>query len=368
MDDAWSIRKKSRIALSRLSLMLGLACLTANAFAQAVKPGQLFGYSLLEIRAPDSNGWQISGGDRSTITFGRRGTSSNETFIAHASEFRLPPTKDAEEFLAFVKNSVEKESEPERFKPIETTFEYTEERGYECVRFKSVAQDTQARTGLLSRESLTIRSSSIYCRNPRRSTVGFVASFTHRGPTPYAPFDSEAEAFIRGVKVPAQNPAEELIDRADLALKNNLFADAERLYQQAIEAYEKQGNRERVAYAQARYGLMFVSPDYLKSQNKASGDTDQTQFRLQALQRLDIAIQIFTNLDNPAGRSFALFQSGNVLSSLRRVEAACQAYDDADRYRSEALRRDPKANFVMLAGFKNWAEVTAHYKKQAGCP
>lgn len=368
MDDAWSICEKSKLNLSRLFLALTFVCLTTTAFAQAVKPGQLFGYSLLEIRAPDSNGWQISGGGHGTITFGRRGSTSNETFIAHVSEFSLPSTENAAEFLAFVRNNVEKDSAPQRFTPIETKFDYTEERGYQCVRLKSITEDTQAKTGLFSRESLKLQVSSLYCRNPRQSTIGFLASFTHRGPALYANFDSEAESFIRGIVVPRQNLAEEMIDRAQQFLKNSQVVDAERLFQQGIEAYEKQGNREQVAYAQAKYGLMFISSEYLKSQNAESQDGDQTQFRLRALQKLEIAKQIFVDLDNPAGLSFILFQSGSVLSSLRRVEEACQAYDDSDRYRAEILRRDPLAKFVAPAGFKNLTEVTAFYKKQAGCP
>jgi hypothetical protein len=176
-----------------------LCLLVSIANAQGFAPGQLFPGALLNVRAPNSDGWKLQQTSATGMTFFRTGASASETYVAQVSLFAYPGSRNRDEFVAFVKAGFEKYTPPERFKSLESNYEYTEERGYPCVRVTAVVQDTKAFFG---RESLTLQWHSFYCLHPKRQDAGFVISFSHRGAPLDADLDVKAQAFIEGVQVP----------------------------------------------------------------------------------------------------------------------------------------------------------------------
>jgi len=175
----------------------------ANAQA-SLAPGQLYLGPVINVRAPESEGWKLISSSANGMAFGKRGTSANETYIAQVSFFPLPPTPNREDFVAMIKLAIERDSSAERFKTIKADYDYTDERGYPCVRFNALTEDTKAKTSLFRREILTLQVNSLYCRHPRKPESGFAAVFSHRGASIDEALDSEAQSFIEGVQVPAQ--------------------------------------------------------------------------------------------------------------------------------------------------------------------
>ncbi len=190
-----------RIAFAVLASLCALAPL-AQAKDKPVVPGQNFVGPILNIRAPNSEGWKLLESSGNAVTFARNGTSSGESFVAAVLRFPLPEHQTIDEFEALVKHGVENDAPPDRFKSIDATFEMSNERGYTCVLYKGTAEDTKARTSLFSKSHLILQVQALYCRPPNMEKAGFAATYSHRGPTKVDDFDAQASEFIEGIQVP----------------------------------------------------------------------------------------------------------------------------------------------------------------------
>jgi hypothetical protein len=178
--------------------------LITSAYAQTVTPGQVFSGSLLNIKAPESEDWKVISSSSAGMAFGHRGSSSNESYIAMVSFFSLPKTNGHDEFIALIKQAVEQNTSIDRFKTISSNYEYTDQRGYPCVKFDAITEDTKAKASFFGHENLVLQIYSLYCRHPKHPDGGFVVSFSHRGSTLDETLKVPAEAFIEGVQVPEQ--------------------------------------------------------------------------------------------------------------------------------------------------------------------
>ncbi len=187
----------------QIALATAIYCiLITSAYAQAVTPGQLFLGSLLTIKSPESEGWKLISSTSTGMAFGHRVDSSNESYIAMVSFFPLPETKDHDEFVALIKRAVDKDTSTDRFKTISSNYEYTDQRGYPCVKFTAITEDTKAQSSFFGHENLVLQIYSLYCRHPKHPDGGFVISFSHRGSALDETLKVPAEAFIEGVQVP----------------------------------------------------------------------------------------------------------------------------------------------------------------------
>lgn len=114
----------------------------------------------------------------------------------------VPETQSKEEFLAQVKHEVTKEAPPEKFKNVESTFDYSDQRGYPCVLYKGSAVELNVKTSTFGRSDMLFQIQALYCRLPNLAKAGFAAMFSHRGDSDAAGFDAQARDFIEGVQVP----------------------------------------------------------------------------------------------------------------------------------------------------------------------
>jgi hypothetical protein len=183
------------------ALLVGLA---SNAWADPLLPGQLFAGKLLNVRAPNSAGWRLVKSQESGLAFARSGSSSNESYVAQVSIFALAESNSPEEFVALIRKGAEADAPPDRFKNLESSYEYTNQRGYDCVKVVGVTEDTEARTSLFKRESLKLQVISLYCRHPKEPGAAFMAGLSHRGKTLDSDLRPLAESFIDGVQVAEQ--------------------------------------------------------------------------------------------------------------------------------------------------------------------
>ena len=173
---------------------------------QVVAPGQRFTGPILNVRAPNSEGWKLMESSGNAVTFGRSGASSDESYIAAVLRFSLPEAQSKEDFVALIKRNVENDAPPDRFKNMESTFEYSDQRGYPCVLYKATGEDTKAKISFFGRSHLILQIQSLYCRLPNMEKTGFAAMFSHRGATKVDDLNAQATDFIDGVQIPDGEP------------------------------------------------------------------------------------------------------------------------------------------------------------------
>ncbi len=184
----------------------------ASAPAAAIKPGpvapgQPFGGDFIRLRAPRSSGWQLLSDEKGQMVFGKEGEDKYASRIAHIQIFQLPPASTADEMVALIRSGVSADTSATRFKTLKEQFDYTDARGYPCVRYRSDAIDQHASVGLFKHKVLYLQNSALYCRHPRESRAGFMVNYSYRG---YKQIDIEADAesFIEDTQVPPVKPAE----------------------------------------------------------------------------------------------------------------------------------------------------------------
>ncbi|WP_124573664.1 hypothetical protein [Herminiimonas sp. KBW02] len=180
------------------------AATPALSHAQTLVPaGKMFANAFLDVRAPLTGDWMIAKSSQAELAFARAGDALNESFIAQVSLFALPDFKGKDEFEALVKQGVQADSPTERFKPVSADFEYTEQRGYPCVKYVGVTEDMKAKTSTSATETvkLMLQFNSLYCQHPTVPGVGFMVGMSHRGDAVIEDLAKDAEVFIAGVQV-----------------------------------------------------------------------------------------------------------------------------------------------------------------------
>ncbi|MEO7385351.1 MAG: hypothetical protein ABIX37_00285 [Gammaproteobacteria bacterium] len=122
--------------------------------------------------------------------------------MASVLAFALGETASSEEFVALIKQGIDKDTSPDRFTTIDETIEYTDARGYPCVKYQGTAEDKKARIPLFKREPQKLQIYSLYCRHPTRPSLGFAIIFSHRGANLDPEVEQQGQDFISGVVVP----------------------------------------------------------------------------------------------------------------------------------------------------------------------
>ena len=175
---------------------------------EPVPAGVLFEGLFINIHAPNSNGWHLTGSSSRGMEFGRKGNSTNQTFGAQVFLFSWGGDRNTEELLLLAREAFEEDWQLERYENIEKEFYPSEERDYPCVRIKSVTKDKFSLTSDNEREALILQASALYCVHPDPSLegTGFAIIYSHRGSSLHPNFGDEAQDFIDGVQVPEKRP------------------------------------------------------------------------------------------------------------------------------------------------------------------
>lgn len=164
--------------------------------------GYLYEGDYVNIRVPNSEGWYLVNSSPSGMGFARYGDEEGETFAAQVILFPLKKTKDGKAFLSLIKQGLEGDTDSSRFEMVKSEYEYTETRGYPCVKVAFVTKDNEAKTAPTKQEKLLLQANSLYCRHPVRKSTGFSIMYSHRGKSLYPNLEAEAKDFISGVQVP----------------------------------------------------------------------------------------------------------------------------------------------------------------------
>jgi hypothetical protein len=166
----------------------------------------MFKGSYIDVRAPTSEGWHLVDSSVKGMAFAKPGRAPGETFGAQLLMFDLQPTESPEQFVTLIKEAIQKDTDPKRFDIVESSIDYTSERGYPCVRYHAVLNDKEAQTSRSTKEQLLLETQSLYCRHPVRTNTGFATIYSYRGRSRYSGLAEEAQDFIQGAQVPSTNP------------------------------------------------------------------------------------------------------------------------------------------------------------------
>jgi hypothetical protein len=170
--------------------------------SQNMPPGKVYAGKILNIAAPNSEGWQLLKSSPSGMAFARSGDASGESFVAQVVIFDPPQTDSPEEFEAFIVKAAQSDAETDRFSTSNFKHKFTSARGYPCVQMQNISEDRQAKTGSNKIETLVLQNEHLYCRHPVQKNIGFAITYSHRGKNLYPDFEKEAHSFIDGVLVP----------------------------------------------------------------------------------------------------------------------------------------------------------------------
>jgi hypothetical protein len=114
---------------------------------QNVPPGKVYAGTILNIAAPNSEGWQLLKSDPSGMAFGRKGNAPGESFTALVAIFDPPQSDSPEEFEAFIVKGAQSDAETDRFSTSNFTHQFTSVRGYPCVQMLNISEDRQDKNG-----------------------------------------------------------------------------------------------------------------------------------------------------------------------------------------------------------------------------
>jgi hypothetical protein len=172
----------------------------AQSPGQAVKPKQRFPSPLLDVHAPDSEGWVFAGAASNGISFAKRGAQAGETYAAQVILFPLRPTGNSEEFIASLKERIAEVNPAPRFQELVSEYRYGESRGYPCADVRVSYDDHEAVTPT-GKERLRLKVVALYCRHPVKQEIGFFAAYSYRGRTAEADIEGPARNFIEAIQV-----------------------------------------------------------------------------------------------------------------------------------------------------------------------
>ena len=205
------------VARMRLTSLLALAAvvvlsappnqLLAAGNHPALSPHQDFSNPLLQIHAPDSEGWFGSERTDHSIVFGKAGSSAHESIIASVILFHLPPFSDTEAFTEHIREAVITGSPKEEFETLDVNVQYSAEREYPCVTYHGVSNQKKVRVSFLSSKTLRFEIFALYCQHPNRPGLGFMAAFSRRGGGADANMEQEAASFINSIQVTQKSGA-----------------------------------------------------------------------------------------------------------------------------------------------------------------
>lgn len=196
------MNKNNGILILILSLVLAPCAAESKRAPEPVPAAYLYKGSYVNIRVPNSEGWDLVRSSTTGMRFTRSWAEQNETFVADLTIFSLPEIRNNNEFLSFIKKGFKVDTDHPRFEIVEADFVLTEKRSYPCVRADSILRDKHAQTSSSQRETQLLQLGNLHCRHPVRKNTFFSISYSHRGRSLYSNFNTEAQGFIDGVQVP----------------------------------------------------------------------------------------------------------------------------------------------------------------------
>ena len=181
--------------------------------------------------------------------------------------------------------------------------------------------------------------------------------------------------------VATADPLTKLNDAAVLFTQKNRPVPAEKLINEAIDIYQREGDAHGLGNAYREYGDFLTSPAVVswESQYRRDGFLDKSidydnrlakakEFYRSALENYERAAVARRKAEQYDALTNVYFNMALVRLKLGEATQACEDYDHTVQAYSENMRRNPAARPIHLAGFRDLPEAVADAKQRAACP
>lgn len=180
-----------------LVLLLGMGCL-GEARARDLKPGELFPSPLLNVHAPNEQGWRVLHDAQMSLLFERN--ASGGTDSAQVMFFPMPYPQTTDEFISFIQTAINSDLKTRQVQLLDSKLSYLERQGQPCLLFSAVTRDARKRDGFFSDGGANAaqQTEALYCRHPFKQRLGYLTGFSHTGITDIN-LKVRAQAFFAGI-------------------------------------------------------------------------------------------------------------------------------------------------------------------------
>ena len=166
---------------------------------KVLPPNYLFDGDYINIYSPNSDGWSVVEKSESKVVVGKR--SDKGKYIAEVIFFSILTT-GKNEFFDFIQKETSKINNDKRYTVVSSEFKETGKRSYPCVMSKQILRDKKIEKSSTSTDALMTQIKSLYCKDPKSDSIGFMIGYSFRGQKIIKDIDKQADDFIAGVEFP----------------------------------------------------------------------------------------------------------------------------------------------------------------------
>ncbi len=166
---------------------------------KVLPPNYLFDGDYINIYSPNSDGWSVVEKSESKVVVGKR--SDKGKYIAEVIFFSILTT-GKNEFFDFIQKETSKINNDKRYTVVSSEFKETGKRSYPCVMSKQILKDKKTEKPSTSTDALMTQIKSLYCKDPKSDSIGFMIGYSFRGQKIIKDIDKQADDFIAGVEFP----------------------------------------------------------------------------------------------------------------------------------------------------------------------
>lgn len=152
------------------------SCVAVAPFINPNSPINIYGVTAV---SPQNGNWVVMAASGYQASLASQGSSKNESLVVNVSIFQLPALDTEQKFLEHIVNSRASTPNTGRFENKEYTENLSSLNGAVCVKYHSIAKDTNAKIqgGMAS---MLLESIGYNCQHPLNSTVGVNAEYSSR--------------------------------------------------------------------------------------------------------------------------------------------------------------------------------------------
>lgn len=135
------------------------------------------GFSLVPL---DQKGWLLLQKRPALLALGKRGGDPDETFGLQANTTRMPKYASTEEFYASTRNPPPTGGPPGRFRMVSYRSTPAPDKGAQCVRAHSVAEDHAPTRPSKRADFMLLEAYTLLCVHPKSPPTGVMVTFSQR--------------------------------------------------------------------------------------------------------------------------------------------------------------------------------------------
>ena len=152
------------------------------------------------MKPPQEDDWVIAYRDNSQISLAKYGNDKDETYAIMVTMVQIPNLDTENEFMNFIKESRDKDTDPKRFKVLKDEINIYKLRADFCVSYHTIAEDNKAVKRLWNNKPMLLEIVGYSCRYPLNKKIVINFNYSHR----YYPGNEDKELLEKANKVFSQ--------------------------------------------------------------------------------------------------------------------------------------------------------------------